>query len=260
MSDETALLRAIGLHPEEDTPRLVYADWLEEHGSGARAEFIRLSCELARMEDEDTPGRALRDFLLDKDEHIVRGDWRRSHIDKIDWSEIEPWFTRHEELELRLNALRKREGEDVAPDGPARCGVVWWAERWRGFPSSGSVRGPTVLCRQAKQLRATVPCARLRMNRATEATGTPYGGIARRRSNSRSAPGCGSRAVPATPVGERSEHLGSGGRCTGRIPVLERIAHTRLRQILLDPVRKCGADVPGAAPAQSRARAGQLVG
>src|SRR5436190_20750382 len=43
---EAALLRAIAAHPDEDTPRLVYADYLDELGgasAAARAEFIRLS-------------------------------------------------------------------------------------------------------------------------------------------------------------------------------------------------------------------------
>jgi uncharacterized protein (TIGR02996 family) len=30
-------LRYILANPEDDAPRLVYADWLEEHGDGARA-------------------------------------------------------------------------------------------------------------------------------------------------------------------------------------------------------------------------------
>ena len=44
MSDESALLAAILAHPDEDTPRLMYADWLEENGQPERAEFIRLQC------------------------------------------------------------------------------------------------------------------------------------------------------------------------------------------------------------------------
>ena len=36
---------AICEHPAEDTPRLVYADWLQENGRPERAEFIRLQCE-----------------------------------------------------------------------------------------------------------------------------------------------------------------------------------------------------------------------
>lgn len=44
-SDGEALRRVICEQPAEDTPRLVYADWLEENGQSARAEFIRLQCE-----------------------------------------------------------------------------------------------------------------------------------------------------------------------------------------------------------------------
>ncbi len=44
-NDGDALFRAICEQPEEDTPRLVYADWLEENGQPERAEFIRLQCE-----------------------------------------------------------------------------------------------------------------------------------------------------------------------------------------------------------------------
>jgi uncharacterized protein (TIGR02996 family) len=41
MSDEEALLKAIIAHPGDDTPRLIYADWLEEHDEPLRADFIR---------------------------------------------------------------------------------------------------------------------------------------------------------------------------------------------------------------------------
>jgi uncharacterized protein (TIGR02996 family) len=44
MNDEEALLRAIIAHSGEDTPRLAYADWLEEHDNPDRAAFIRTQC------------------------------------------------------------------------------------------------------------------------------------------------------------------------------------------------------------------------
>ena len=48
--DRLGFLRAIAAVPDDDTPRLVYADWLDEHAASdadrARAEFIRLSCGL----------------------------------------------------------------------------------------------------------------------------------------------------------------------------------------------------------------------
>src|SRR6266545_2798134 len=46
-SDGDALFRTICEQPWEDTPRLVYADWLEENGDPLRAEFIRVQVQLA---------------------------------------------------------------------------------------------------------------------------------------------------------------------------------------------------------------------
>jgi uncharacterized protein (TIGR02996 family) len=47
--DEPALLAGVIATPADDAPRLVYADWCEEHGQPERAEFIRLQCRLARL-------------------------------------------------------------------------------------------------------------------------------------------------------------------------------------------------------------------
>jgi uncharacterized protein (TIGR02996 family) len=49
MTDRDALLRAIIESPADDAPRLVYADWLDEHGDPVRAEFIRLQCEQSQI-------------------------------------------------------------------------------------------------------------------------------------------------------------------------------------------------------------------
>ena len=45
-----ALLRAVVAAPDDDVPRLVAADWLDEHGEAERAEFIRVQVELALFE------------------------------------------------------------------------------------------------------------------------------------------------------------------------------------------------------------------
>ncbi len=52
-AEERALLRAVIAAPADDLPRLVYADWLEEHGDPDRAEFIRVQCRLADMSPAD---------------------------------------------------------------------------------------------------------------------------------------------------------------------------------------------------------------
>jgi uncharacterized protein (TIGR02996 family) len=50
-SDGEALFRAICEQPWENTPRLVYADWLDENGDPERAEFIRVQIEAERTQD-----------------------------------------------------------------------------------------------------------------------------------------------------------------------------------------------------------------
>jgi uncharacterized protein (TIGR02996 family) len=46
MNERDCFMKAICESPDDDLPRLVFADWLEEHGEGERAEFIRVQCEL----------------------------------------------------------------------------------------------------------------------------------------------------------------------------------------------------------------------
>ncbi len=48
--EEVALLKGIVANPGDDAPRLVYADWLDEHDHSARAEFIRTQVSIAQLE------------------------------------------------------------------------------------------------------------------------------------------------------------------------------------------------------------------
>jgi uncharacterized protein (TIGR02996 family) len=70
---EVAFLRAIAAMPEEDTPRLVYADYLDELNDAsatARAEFIRLQVHRARLSHTDPT----RESLQQRIDQIL-GDW-----------------------------------------------------------------------------------------------------------------------------------------------------------------------------------------
>jgi uncharacterized protein (TIGR02996 family) len=53
MSDRDALLAAIRAHPDDDTPRLIFADFLDDAGETARAAFVRAQVEVARSEPWD---------------------------------------------------------------------------------------------------------------------------------------------------------------------------------------------------------------
>ncbi len=46
-NQEQAFLEAILECPDDDVPRLIFADWLDEYGDADRAEFIRVQCALA---------------------------------------------------------------------------------------------------------------------------------------------------------------------------------------------------------------------
>src|SRR5437764_12652126 len=49
MAENPALFAAIIANPGEDTPRLAYADWLDENGEEPRARFIRLQYEIEKL-------------------------------------------------------------------------------------------------------------------------------------------------------------------------------------------------------------------
>jgi uncharacterized protein (TIGR02996 family) len=62
MTEREALLRAVCENPDDDLPRLVFADWLEGRGKpslAARAEFIRAQCAAARLPADDPAREAL---------------------------------------------------------------------------------------------------------------------------------------------------------------------------------------------------------
>ncbi|HUR52977.1 MAG TPA: TIGR02996 domain-containing protein [Gemmataceae bacterium] len=63
MDDRHALMTAIVANPDEDTPRLVFADWLQEHGDEqdrARAEPIRLQIEYDPLKVGSAPRNKLQ--------------------------------------------------------------------------------------------------------------------------------------------------------------------------------------------------------
>lgn len=53
MNQRDLLLAAVCDNPDEDTPRLVFADWLQENGDEDRAEFIRLQIRSAAVPEEE---------------------------------------------------------------------------------------------------------------------------------------------------------------------------------------------------------------
>jgi uncharacterized protein (TIGR02996 family) len=114
MSIEQAFLADIREHPEDDAPRLVLADWLEENAAAGdpraeRAELIRLQIDLER----ETPG--LGSCLLTPEGNTRLGRWGPAPI-------IQVRQARMQELVRRLF--------DVKSWGCRSCRIE------RGFPAA----------------------------------------------------------------------------------------------------------------------------
>ena len=67
MPENEALLATVIENPDDDAPRLVYADWLEENGESDRAELLRLLAEM-----RDLCYRADRFAELDSRKKLLR--------------------------------------------------------------------------------------------------------------------------------------------------------------------------------------------
>jgi uncharacterized protein (TIGR02996 family) len=78
MSDGDDLLRAVLDAPEDDAPRLIYADWLDENGQPARAEFVRLQCAMDRIPPNTGRWRPLHDRSI-----RIEREWREAWAGEI---------------------------------------------------------------------------------------------------------------------------------------------------------------------------------
>jgi uncharacterized protein (TIGR02996 family) len=95
MTGERPFLEAVRAAPDDDGPRLVYADWLDERGDHDRAEFIRVQCELARLDPADAgvPDLHVRqlemlaeheqEWLGDWSERLIRWEFRRGFLHAV---------------------------------------------------------------------------------------------------------------------------------------------------------------------------------
>ena len=99
MTERDVLLRAILADPADDAPRLIFADWLDEHGHSLRAHFIRVSIAVHRKEPGsgefkraiDAAGMSLDDLswagaALDPGWHdggLSNAEWDRAFISAI---------------------------------------------------------------------------------------------------------------------------------------------------------------------------------
>src|SRR5262245_40072092 len=102
-----ALLKEIKDNPADDLPRLVLADWLDDHGEPDRARLIRVQCELSPLAEQPMSQLNPRYHALQREEKTLlarhanawlgplrrRVDWHLIHKGLLTVSFKAPFFT-----------------------------------------------------------------------------------------------------------------------------------------------------------------------
>jgi uncharacterized protein (TIGR02996 family) len=130
LTHEEAFRADVRGRPGDDAPRLIYADWLDEHGGpagAARAELIRCQVARAALTPDDPRARA----LAGREADLLRGH-------EGAWVEGDYAGALAAEGDLRAEALRLRaELVGLPADHPRR------AELWRSLQAHNDrLRGP----------------------------------------------------------------------------------------------------------------------
>jgi uncharacterized protein (TIGR02996 family) len=88
--NERDLLSDVLESPADDAPRLAYAAWLKKNGHAERAEFIRVQCKRAQL-DEDDPAQA---GLAKKENALLKKHGERWKADLPEWGRTGAIFRR----------------------------------------------------------------------------------------------------------------------------------------------------------------------
>jgi uncharacterized protein (TIGR02996 family) len=121
MTPDDAFLHAMVERPDDDAPRLIYADWLDEHGRPGRAEFIRLQCELTRG-PADTP-RPARLLARERELLAAHGrEWAAEEWPQADVSDIH--FERGFAAEVSLREVGLTDADVPVLAASARLGLL----------------------------------------------------------------------------------------------------------------------------------------
>jgi uncharacterized protein (TIGR02996 family) len=126
-----AFLQDIKENPDDDTPRLILADWLEEHGD-PRGTFLRIQCELAKPEGDRTRRHQL-------------GVQMRQILERHEPAWLAPFGALGKSRDYRRGLLRLALGADFlagpAPPGLAASEEWAWVDHvqvWSYHPVRGS--------------------------------------------------------------------------------------------------------------------------
>ncbi|WP_029630347.1 TIGR02996 domain-containing protein [Zavarzinella formosa] len=112
-AEEAAFLELVCASPEDDVPRLVFADWLDERDD-PRGEFIRIQCALARL----SPADPNRPTLLDREAMLIarfHAPWSEPLKGIAGWTEFRRGFVETVNIETRKFLSRGKDLFNLAP-------------------------------------------------------------------------------------------------------------------------------------------------
>jgi uncharacterized protein (TIGR02996 family) len=152
MTEHQAFLCAISEAPEENGPRLVYADWLEEQGDpllAARAELIRVQLELARPSPWNKSKRRRAALQIRERQLLAEppgewlGPWQAVPFRWVFWRGMPERFAAVAHGRL-LDNDRLQQRVEFGVDGRVRVPAWDWAWEWSeygGHRFTGSLQG-----------------------------------------------------------------------------------------------------------------------
>jgi uncharacterized protein (TIGR02996 family) len=131
-AEELGLLQAIHERPLEDVHRLLYADWLEDHGQAEYAAFIRLQCS-----GPDHHHYAVRNGVRD----ALFPPRRRSGRINTPW-ELRKEYDHQDQLQRAIEAAEEAlAGASSSERRPRRVLEMERADGWAGSPSPAPLPG-----------------------------------------------------------------------------------------------------------------------
>jgi uncharacterized protein (TIGR02996 family) len=117
---EAGLLQSIADEPDDDSLRLIYTDWLVDHGQPERAEFIRIQIERTRLplDDDRHADLAAREKELDLHRYtwmrampvgVLYGPWERGFPSTVGFVRggWQQWALSREDLESLTEAVER---------------------------------------------------------------------------------------------------------------------------------------------------------
>lgn len=142
---KTDLMRAIIESPDDDTPRLIFADWLEENGEEKRAEFIRVQIGLEKSKGHSWTGQQVHEnndvcgcsyCIFRRREQYLLGYGR------VQWCPVRQCFASPHDVVYHRGFVES-----------IRCPYQNWLDNWKELLDSAPIRKVTLTTRPLVERR-----------------------------------------------------------------------------------------------------------